>query len=52
MTVGATSALDVVMTSGVDEGAVVARNIRHPRRVATSEQPSQDGHRQPATRQQ
>ncbi len=35
VTVGATSALDVVLTSGVDAGAVVARNIAPP--------PAEDG---------
>ena len=30
VTVGATSALDVVLTSGVNEGAVVARNLALP----------------------
>jgi HlyD family secretion protein len=30
VTVGATSALDVVLTSGVNEGAVVARNVAPP----------------------
>ena len=30
VTVGATSALDVVLTSGVNEGAIVARNVAPP----------------------
>ena len=34
VTVGATSALDAVVTSGVDEGAVVARNVDAARRAA------------------
>ena len=40
VTVGATSALDVVVTSGVNEGTVVARNVASP---PPSSDSSQDG---------
>ena len=38
MTVGATSALDAVVTSGVAEGAVVARNVNPAPSAADSKQ--------------
>jgi biotin carboxyl carrier protein len=41
VTVGATSALDAVLTSGVDAGAVVARNVAPSPSVASG--PKQDG---------
>ena len=47
VTVGATSALDVVLTSGVDEGAIVARNVAPPPSASDAKQ---DG-TQPGTQQ-
>ncbi len=38
VTVGATSALDVVLTSGVTEGAVIARNVNPAPSAADSKQ--------------
>jgi multidrug efflux pump subunit AcrA (membrane-fusion protein) len=50
VTIGATSALDVVITSGVDAGTVVARNVApSPSEVSTSEAPGASASSNPSS---